>query len=291
MTCLVNINGVITPESEGCIPVMDRGFLFGDSVYEVIRTRMGGFHSVGRHLDRLERSAGRILMKLPLSRSELVDRCAETTAAADNEDSYIRIILTRGTGTAPNIDLAYAPEEPNLVILVRPLPRPPADLMERGFSAEVVSVRRNDARALDPAIKSGNYLNNIMGLMEARRDGADTAIFLNTSGQVTEAPTSNLWLVKDGVAMTPPLEVGILAGITRGLLLDYGGEKGLPIREQLLTEEDLRAADEVFMTSTLMDIAPISRLDGQPIGEGRPGPVTRELAPGFSTWLDQGGGD
>ena len=163
--------------------------------------------------------------------------------------------------------------------------------MERGYSAEVVSVCRNDPRALDPAIKSGNYLNNILGLMEARRDGADTAIFLNTLGQVTEAPTSNLWLVKDGAALTPPLEVGILEGVTRGLLLDYGREMGLPIREQLLTEQDLRAADEIFMTSTLKDVGPITSLDGEPLGDGRPGPVSLELASEFTAWLDQGGGD
>ncbi len=295
MTELVNFNGEITPEAEARVPVLDRGFLFGDSVYEVVRTRKGGFHSVGRHLDRLERSAGRIRMKLPLPRVELLERCAETVQAAGNAESYVRIIVTRGTGTAPNIDLAYAPEEPNLIIMVRPLPLPPADLLEKGFSAEVVSVRRNDPRALDPAIKSGNYLNNIMGLMEARRDGADTAIILNTLGQVTEAPTSNLWLVKNGEALTPPPEVGILEGITRGLLLEFGEEGGadgkLSTREQLLEEKDLREADEIFMTSTLMDIAPITRLDGHPIGTGRPGPVTLELSQGFSAWLDQGGGD
>jgi len=291
MTSMVNINGEIVPETEARVPVLDRGFLFGDSIYEVLRTRKGGFHSAGRHLDRMERSASRILMKLPISREQLLERCAETARAAGNEESYVRIILTRGTGTAPNIDLRYAPEMPNLIIMVRPLPRPPADLMAKGFSAEVVSIRRNDPRALDPAIKSGNYLNNIMGLMEARQDGADVAIFLNTLGQVTEAQTSNLWMVKDGDILTPPPEVGILRGITRGLLLEYGQLEGLPIREQLLTEADLRATDEVFMTSTLMDIAPITSLDGQPIGSGRPGPVTLELARGFSAWLDQGDGD
>ncbi|MEZ5987739.1 MAG: aminotransferase class IV [Planctomycetota bacterium] len=290
MTCLVNYDGTILPESEARVPVLDRGFLFGDSIYEVLRTRRGRFIGLEDHLARLHRSADRLRLVVPLSDDELVARCRDTVAAAANDESYVRVILTRGTGAAPNIDLRYAPEVPTLLILVRPLPTPPADLLTRGLSAWLVTTRRNDRRALDPAIKSGNYLNNIMGLMEAQDRGADTALFLNTQGNLTEAPTANAWIVSGGRILTPPLEAGILEGVTRGLLLEMGRELRLPMEERDLDEAALRSAEEVFLSSTISDISPVTRLDGRPIGDGRPGPVALDLAARFPDWLDARGG-
>ncbi|MFQ5503329.1 MAG: aminotransferase class IV [Planctomycetota bacterium] len=287
MTSLCYVNGRVTPESEAVVPIMDRGFLFGDGIYEVITTRGGRFFCMAPHLARLRRSAGRLGIGVPLGDDELVEICRSLRDRAGNADSYARIILTRGTGTAPSIDLVHAPAEPNLVIILRPLQEPPEDLMTKGLSAWVVDTCRNDRRSLDPAIKSGNYLNNILGLMEARRHGADTALFLNTQGQLAEAPTANLWLVRDGCMRTPALASGILAGITRGLLLEIGRREGLPMEEAELAQEDLAAAQEIFLSSTTMPVAPVTELGGRAVGNGRPGPMSLDLAARFERYADE----
>jgi branched-chain amino acid aminotransferase len=272
------VNGRISPEAEAVIPVMDRSFLFGDSVYETLRTHGGVPFAFGEHLARLRASAARVAITVPLSDDGLAARIKETIAAAGpGAERYIRVILTRGTATAPNIDVAFAPKDPNLVLLVRDLDPGPPDLFEQGVAAAVVSTLRNDPRALDPAIKSGNYLNNIMGLLEARKRGAREAIFLNTEGQVTEAPTANLYMAAGGEAFTPPLSIGILAGVTRGILLELARAHGLPLSERSFDVAQLRAADEVFLSSTLRGVVPITTLDGRPVDGGRPGPIARLL--------------
>ncbi len=281
-----HIGGRIVGEQEAFVPAMDRGFLFGDGVYEVLRTRRGRLFCPDRHLERLRRSASRIRVPLPLEQAGLLARIEETVAAAGNPESYVRVILTRGVGLVPNIDPDTSCGTPNLVILVRPLELPSPEQYERGLSAWVVETLRNDRRAMDPAIKSGNYLNNILGLMEAKDRGADVALFLNAAGCLTEAPTSNAWIVKDGRILTPPPEAGILLGITRSLILEMGRAQGLPIEERAISAAELRAADEIFLTSTLKDVIAVTRLDGRPVGNGRPGPVTRDLAARFEAYAD-----
>jgi branched-chain amino acid aminotransferase len=278
MTCYCNINGEILPEAEGRIPVLDRGFLFGDSVYEVVRAQGERFYFLEEHLERLRRSAEKIWLPIPWSNEELGAECRRSIAAAGNPESYLRIIVTRGTGTAPNIDFAYAPESPTYVMLARPRPPKPKRFPDEGLHAWIVDTRRNDRRTLDPGVKSGNYLNNIMGLAEARRAGADTAFFLNPQGELTEAPTSNLWIVRDGVALTPPLASGLLSGITRSVLLELGPQMGIPMEERVLHGSDAFCADEIFLSSTNMDIAPITMLNGQAVGDGEPGELTRRIS-------------
>jgi branched-chain amino acid aminotransferase len=282
---MFQINGKIVPEQEAFVPAMDRGFLFGDGVYEVIRTRGGKLFHPELHYARLIKSAERLRIPFSWSLDDLIQNIEATREAAGAGDHYVRIILTRGTGLAPNIDPAHAPADPNVVLLVRPLELPSEADYARGWSAWLVNTLRNHRRALDPAIKSGNYLNNIIALMEAKDHGADVALLLNSEGYLTEAPTSNAWIVKDGRTLTPPPEAGILLGITRGLLLDMARKQDLPVYEEEISRENLLAADEIFLTSTLKDILAITTLNGNPVGDGKPGPITKDLAKRFAEFL------
>ncbi|MHC5065604.1 MAG: aminotransferase class IV [Planctomycetota bacterium] len=273
MTALCNLNGVIRPEKDSSIPVLDRGFLFGDSVYEVMRTRDSTPFAWQEHLDRLRVSAEGIGIQIELSDREIMTRVHETLAASGSEEKYVRIIITRGTGSAPNIDLGCAKGPQNVVILVRELP----DYQGLQARLAVVPRLRTDRRSLDPAIKSGNYLNNVLGLAEAKAAGATDCLFLNAEGKVTEASTSNFFLIRNGEVLTPPLSAGLLAGITRRMLFDCLGQSGQSPRECDLGPGDVQAADEVFLSSTLRDIYPVVSVDGREMSGGAIGPRTEEI--------------
>jgi branched-chain amino acid aminotransferase len=268
----IYVDGRITDEASAVVPVLDRGFLYGDSVYEVTRTAGGRPVDLEPHLDRLARSAAGLAMALP-PRETIVAAIDATLAAAENADSYIRVVVTRGSGEF-GLDPALATES-RLVIVVRPLARPAASLYEHGAAARRVDVERTSRRALDPSIKSGNYLNNILALAEAKRHGANEAILCDARGRVAEGATSNVWSVKDGVALTPPDEVGLLPGITRWRLFELARGAGIEARQAVLTADDLRAADELFITSSIRHVLPITRLDDRSLPIG---PVTRRLA-------------
>ncbi len=280
MTALCNLNGVIRPENESAIPVLDRGFLFGDSVYEVMRTRDSVPFAWQEHLDRLRVSAAGIAIEVELSDREIMSRVRETIAASGPGEKYLRIIITRGTGSAPNIDFSCAQGPQTTVILVRELPG------YQGLQARlaVVPRLRTDRRALDPAIKSGNYLNNVLGLAEAKAAGATDCLFLNAEGRVTEASTSNFFLIRAGEVQTPPLSAGLLAGITRRMLFDCLGNSGQKPRECDLGQADVLAADEIFLSSTLRDIYPVVSVDGQEISGGTMGPRTSEISQLFAKY-------
>lgn len=284
MTPTCNVNGTITSEHDARVPVLDRGFLFGDSVYEVLRTRDRVPFAWPEHLERLRASADGIALALDLDDRAVLRRIKDTLAAAGDGDgeAYVRIIVTRGTGTAPSIDFAYAPGPPTWVVLVRPLPQTPAQA-----TLAVVPRLRNDRRALDPAIKSGNYLNNVLGLAEAKARGATDCLFLNALGEVTEASTANFWLVRDGQAITPPVSAGLLRGTTRRLLFELADEERLPLREAVLTRDDLEGADEMFLSSTLRDVVPVVAVDGRPLGNGTAGPFTRDLLQRFAAFAER----
>ena len=277
MANLCNIDGQIFPEAQARIPVLDRGFLFGDSVYEVVRTSAGTPFAWPEHFARLRISAEALRLRLDLGEGELARRVAATVAAADHGDSYVRIIVTRGVGSAPNIDLAYATGPACWVVMVRPLP----DLSGKPARLAIIDRLRTDRRALDPATKSGNYLNNVLGLAEAKDRGATDCLMLNAAGHVTEASTSNVFARIDGAWCTPPLSAGILAGVTRALLLDFLPSIGETAHERDLTPADLRAADEVFLSSSLRDVAPVTHLDGRALHGGGPGPASMQLLARF----------
>ena len=286
MANLCNMDGRITSEEDARIPVLDRGFLFGDSIYEVVRTHGGVPLTWSEHWARLQISAHDLLMQLDLSEAQIAKRVAETLQQAGHGDSYVRIIVTRGTGDAPNIDLAYANRAPRWVILVRPLQL----AVGKPVNLYLVDRLRNDRRALDPATKSGNYLNNVLGLAEAKAKGATDCVMLNADGSVTEASTSNLFARVDGVWCTPPLDAGILAGITRGMLLEFLPQAGERAEERRLTRADLESAEEMFLSSTLRDIGPVTHLNGRALHPERQdgvvgGESTQRLIPAFGEYL------
>ncbi|MEM8872708.1 MAG: aminotransferase class IV [Planctomycetota bacterium] len=267
----------VSPENAH-VPIMDRGFLYGDSVYEVARTFDGsGPFLWQEHLARLRRSADRLRLPVPFRDDQITDHVRELLDTFGNADAYLRLILTRGSDEHFGLTMSETPE-PRTVLVVSPLPSFPSHLYTHGVRVAVVRRKRNAVDALDPAIKSGNYLNNILALAEARDTGADDALLLNAAGQLTEATTSNVFIVERSTVSTPDLRCGLLGGITRRFLLDVLADTGRPAEECIISEQRLQQADEVFLTSTLKGIVPVTRLDGKPVGTGQPGRVTTEMA-------------
>lgn len=280
MTNLCNLDGQIVAERDARIPVLDRGFLFGDSIYEVVRTYGQEPFGWAEHWQRLCLSAAAIRMRLDLDEATVARRIAATLAAAGSGDFYVRLVVSRGTGDAPNIDLAYANSPPCWVVMVRPL----TPMSGKTARLAIVDRLRNDRRALDPAAKSGNYLNNVLGLAEAKDLGATDCLMCNAQGFVTEASTSNVFARIDGVWLTPRLDDGILAGVTRAHLLSWLPDVGEKVAEAHLTPADLRRADEVFLSSTLRDLAPVTHVDGRPLCGGETGPAVQRLLPAYRAW-------
>jgi branched-chain amino acid aminotransferase len=270
----VFLDGAIQDEAQARVSVFDRGFLYGDGVYEVVRTAGGVPVDLPRHLERLARSAEAIAL-VPPTPDALEAAVRQTLAAAANPESYVRVMLTRGEGRF-GLDPALS-DEVRLVVIVRPLTLPPDVHYRDGIGVRIVDVRRTPRQALDPRIKSGNYLNNILALAEARRHGADEGIMCNTAGRLVEGTTSNLFVVKGGVVSTPALDDGLLDGITRRRVLELGRGAGLTIREAALEPADLESADEAFLSSSIRGVLPVVRVDGAPLGQGVPGPVTGQV--------------
>jgi branched-chain amino acid aminotransferase len=259
------------------VPVFDRGFLFGDSVYETVGTNRGRLVFLDDHLDRLARSAERLYLRLPPR--DVIERAVrDTLAAADNPESRVRIMVTRGDGTV-DLDPAAA-SQPRLVVIVQPLGGPPPELYENGADVEIVSVTRNLPRAIDPAVKSGNYLNNVLAMGEARRrrPSVHEAILCSANGSVAEGATSNVFAVVAGQLRTPAVDVGILDGVTRGKILALARANSIICHEvSFVSPDEFRRADEVFLTSSVRSVLPVVRVDGLALGDGKPGAVTRRL--------------
>jgi branched-chain amino acid aminotransferase len=287
MAATIFVNGRITGEREAVIPVLDHGFLYGEGVYEVMRTYQRKPFLYGAHIDRLRRSAGMINLTVPFTDAELLARIEETAAAfydAQGEagrslEMYVRVLLTRGVGQM-TYDPAACPE-PSLIIIIKPQVNPPAEAYERGVKVILVPVVRNHPFSINPLIKSNNLLNNSLAAQFAMRKGGFEAIMRNYRSEISECSQSNLFLVKDGTVMTPPIEAGLLAGITRAFVFDVGKACGVTVRETTLNDADLFGADEMFLTSTTREIVPIVTVDDSQIGNGMPGPVTKRLLAEF----------
>ncbi|MHC4957373.1 MAG: aminotransferase class IV [Planctomycetota bacterium] len=273
---LIHTGDAIVPAAQATVPLLDHGFLFGDSVYEVVRTANGTPFQLHEHLVRMRRSAAMIYFELPWSDEEIGARIAAVQAELEGDDFYFRIIATRGPG--PITLLPDECHEPGLYIIGRELMRFPDTHYSEGCALALVPRLRNDPRALDPRAKTGNYLNNMLGLIEARRTGADDAVFLNADENLTEATTANLWIVEQDRLVTPPLGEGLLAGITRDWVFATLPDAGIPVAEGILDRARFAAADEVFLTGTVKGIMPVRSVDGRPVGAGRAGPVTRRAA-------------
>jgi branched-chain amino acid aminotransferase len=274
------VNGRITDAASAAIPVFDHGFLYGEGVYETLRTYGGEPFLFDAHMRRLRRSGSMIRLEVPGTDQEMRDRIRETmTAEPGLQEAYIRILITRGVG-----DLTYnlaATPTPSTVIIVKPFPEPPAEHFTNGISLALVSVRRNHPSALNPRIKSNNLLNNALAMQEALRQGAEEALMLNQQDEIAECSQSNFFIVKDGTVLTPPLAAGLLPGITREFVLEVARETGVPAEERPLATADMWAADEAFITGTTREITPVVKVDGRPFGDGRPGPVTVKLLDAF----------
>lgn len=277
MPSVVSVNSSIVRPEDAFVSVFDRGFLFGDSVYETFRTYDGMPWLEDEHLARLGHSADRMGLPLPGGLDRVRNDVARALKEAREPTAAVRIVVTRG-GKVGLIDLDPGTAgTPDVFVLVRPYVPVAEAAYQAGIELALVGVRRNARDALDPAIKSGNYLNNMLALREAKSRGAYECVMLNKDGFLAEGSTSNVFLVKDGVLATPALDSGILAGVTRAYLLGLARAEGIAAREALLRESDLRAADEVFISGSLKEVLPVARVDGAPVGDGRPGSLTVRL--------------
>lgn len=291
MATMINVNGTLTPGGQAVVPVLDHGFLYGEGVYEVCRTYNGRVFLFDRHMRRFRNSAAMIALEVPFTDEEVAARVDETVGAAGlarpgvpGPEAYVRIVLTRGVG-----DLSYDPAacpQPSLVIIAKPHVAPAQDVYDLGVRVGLVPIARNHPNAINPLIKSNNLLNNALAMQHALRHGAFEAVMRNLRGEISECSQSNLFIVRGGTTLTPPLEAGLLAGITRELVFEIAQSIGAPLVEAPLLDRDLLEADEAFLTSTTREIVPIVLVDEHRIGTGHPGPVTRALLEAFRARAD-----
>ena len=280
ITAAVNVNGRVTDALHATVSVFDHGFLFGYGVYETLRTYDRVPFLYDRHMLRLRRSAEAVYIPVPADGAEILRRIDRTMDAVPGlREAYIRILLTRGPG-----DFSYDPKsaaEPTLVIVVKSFPEPPAEKFERGIRLAMVSVMRNHPASVNPLIKSNNLLNNALAMQEALRKGAEEALLKNHRGEIAECAQSNIFIVRNGAVLTPPLDAGLLAGITREFIFEVGREAGIPVTEATIREGDLLGADEVFITGTTRELTPVVAVDDRRIATGKPGPITQQLLATF----------
>ncbi|HEV2434827.1 MAG TPA: branched-chain-amino-acid transaminase [Verrucomicrobiae bacterium] len=271
----VFIDGKYYDERAAKISVFDHGLLYGDGVFEGIRAYHGLVFKLREHIDRLFCSAKAILLNIPMSHAHIMRAVVEACRINKIRDGYIRLVVTRGAGT-----LGLNPnrcKNPSVIIIADKIQLYPPALYQKGMEIVTVPTVRSLHSALNPAIKSLNYLNNILAKIEANHAGCEEAVMLNAEGFVAECTGDNLFIVKQGELQTPPLSAGALYGITRGVVMELAEEEGLAVSEPNLTRYDLFNADECFLTGTGAEIVPVVKIDGRVIGAGKPGPITRKL--------------
>lgn len=276
----VYVNGRIARAEDASIPIYDHGFLYGEGVYETLRTYNRVPFLYDRHMRRLRASAGYLQLSVPFTDESLATWMADTiNAAGELREAYIRVLLTRGVGEL-TYDIAATPV-PSLVIIVKPLDEPPPRAFTEGIRIALVPILRNHPGSVNPIIKSNNLLNNALAMQEANRRGAEEALMCNYRGELSECSQANFFIVRNGIAMTPATDAGLLEGLTRSFLFEVGEEIGVEVRNETLFPADLERADEAFITSTTRELSPVTRIDDRVIGDGRPGPVTLALLEGY----------
>jgi branched-chain amino acid aminotransferase len=271
----IYIDGKYYDEGNAKISVFDHGLLYGDGIFEGIRAYNGRVFKLKEHIDRLFYSAKAILLTIPISHAEMMAAVIETCRRNNIRDGYVRLVVTRGPGT-----LGLNPnrcKNPSVIIIADKIQLYPPALYRKGMEIVTVPTVRNLHSALNPAIKSLNYLNNILAKIEANNSGCEEAILLNAEGFVSECTGDNVFIIKEGQLFTPPLSAGALYGITRRVVLEIAEEAGLKISEPNLTRYDMFNADECFLTGTGAELVPVVKIDGRVIGNGKPGPVTLKL--------------
>ena len=275
----IYLDGKFVDSSEAKVSVFDHGLLYGDGVFEGIRLYGGNIFRLEEHLERLEYSAKAILLQLPLTRAELSWATCETCRQNNLTDAYIRLVITRGVG-----DLGLAPwlcPKPTVFIIASKISLYPKEHYDNGLAIVTVPTRRIGPAALPPTIKSLNYLNNILGKIEAKQFGALEAIMLNDQGYVAECTADNVFIVHKGVIITPASSQGALKGITRDTVIDIAKEIGVPLQESNMTRYDIWCADECFLTGSGAEVIPVVKLDGRVIGDGKPGSITQRVLTAF----------
>jgi branched-chain amino acid aminotransferase len=274
------IDGKIVDGAEARIPVTDHGLLYGDGIFEGIRVYRNRVFRLDAHMKRFEAGARGIALDLPGGIDAVRAIVLETVRAFGAEDAYVRLIATRGEGSL-GVDPTTCPQ-PRLICLVDHVRIYPPDKLSSGLDLVTSSLRRPSPDVLDPRIKSLNYLNNVLAKLEARQRGADEALMLNAQGMVAETSVANVFVVRDGVLLTPPATDGALEGVTRATVMELAATLGIPVREQTLGRYDFFAAEEAFLTGSGAGIVPIRSLDARAIGAGRPGPVFEKVRVAFS---------
>jgi len=275
----IYLNGDYVEKEDAKVSVFDHGLLYGDGVFEGIRLYDGCVFKLDEHLERLEYSAKAILLELPLTREELSEAVCETCRRNELRNGYVRLVVTRGPGHLGLTPDGCGPS--NVIIIADEIQLYPEEFYENGLKIISVPTRRINSSALPPAIKSLNYLNNILAKIEAKRVGFQEALMLNDKGEVAECTGDNVFILSKGVLFTPPLDAGSLRGITRATVIDLADELEVPYREQALTRYDLWTSDECFLTGTAAEVIPCVEVDHRPIGNGQPGEMTRRFITSF----------
>ena len=279
MSRIIFMNDRLVPEEEAKVSVFDHGLLYGDGVFEGLRSYGGKVFRLDEHLDRLWASARAICLEIPLAKPVVAKAVNDTLAANKLVDGYVRLVVTRGSGSLgldPN-----RTKNPQVIVIADTISLYPREFYERGLRIVTAATQRTHSAALSPRIKSLNYLNNIMAKLEGLQAGCIEALMLNHKGEVAECTGDNIFIVRHGRLLTPPPEAGILEGITRGAVMELAGTAGIDCREATLVRHDLYTADECFLTGTAAEVIPVVEIDGRTIGDGLPGPVTARLTRDF----------
>ena len=276
----IYIDGKFLSKENAKISVFDHGLLYGDGVFEGIRTYDGLIFKLKEHIDRLYQSAHTIMLDIPMSKNEMVEAIKKTLRENKLKDAYIRLLITRGVGDL-GLDPRKCPKA-TVIIITDKIKLYPSEFYKKGMEIVTIPTQRTIHEAVNPQIKSLNYLNNILAKVEAINAGVDEAVMLNSEGYVAECTGDNIFIVKDGSLLTPPIHSGVLRGITRGAVIDIARLKEIPVHEEVLTRYDLFNSDEMFLTGTAAEIIPVVRMDRRKIGDGKPGKMTLKLIGEFN---------
>ena len=275
----IYINGKLLDKADAKVSVYDHGLLYGDGVFEGIRVYGGKVFRLREHVDRLYESARHIKLEIPLTRDQMTDAVTSTVKANAKQEGYIRLVVTRGAGS-----LGLDPRktsDPQVIIIVDDIVMYPQELYDNGMEIVTAATIRSQPNAVNPRIKSLNYLNNIMAKVEGVRAGCHEALMLNIKGELAECTGDNIFLVKQGVLKTPAPDAGILEGVTRGAVMELARAAGIPVQEPALTRHDVYTADECFLTGTAAEVVAVVKCDARLIGSGKPGPITKQLRERF----------
>lgn len=276
---LIYIDGEFLPKAEAKVSVFDHGLLYGDGVFEGIRSYNGRVFKLDEHLERIYDSAKSIMLEIPISIETMEETVLETLRRNNLREAYIRLIVTRGVG-----DLGLDPDKcpkPSIIIIADKIVLYPQKYYEEGLEIVTASVRRNYAEAINPRIKSLNYLNNILAKIEGKQAGTEEVLMLNAEGYVVECTGDNVFWIKNGTLVTPPVHIGILEGVTRNSVIDLAREAGIRVEERVFTRHDLYIADECFLTGTAAEVIPVVKIDRRAVGDGQPGKITQRLIAAF----------